>query len=445
MLRSEMSGGGAAEGVAGVALLRGSECTTLARLMRALSSDMSVVDGEITRAKTRSGRAAGWLTQLREFCATADRRRPLVVCVQDWEAIPPRVARRLVGILSDETPGGERLPFILVAGLLSTVEAVHRMLPRYLSSRATIESFRMPAGSDELDLLLSSVLLDPAMPVWLGPRALGVVLATFDLLDASIDSSSRLLRFAMFEHFFSTPLGWLSAPGSMVDPEWDPPQQLVDTVAALASVQRESVTASDVVGFAAAQVAEHARVCEAFGELRPHLQRANVKLATVLMACGQNDAGQLKRIAAELRPVERELDFDAMLSACVRRKLPLDECFVYDEGDKLIPVAAPPNRRNTVSAMRAGPPSGEQHDTATAFRAFQMYGSTFDVDSWYDDFEAMLQEEDAALVRARFLRAVGDFITTGVVRKPLAARGESRNKLERGIYGGDAGPTLRRA
>ena len=79
------------------------------------------------------GNLVSWYSN--QYC---QKKPPLVIVLEDFEGFPSQVLQDLIANLNENRSS---LPFILVFGIATTVEAIHRLLPHGTTSKLAIESF----------------------------------------------------------------------------------------------------------------------------------------------------------------------------------------------------------------------------------------------------------------------------------------------------------------
>lgn len=139
-------------------------------------------------------------------------RRPICIIVRDMESFDARVLRYLIHGVS--TYGAE-LPTVLVLGIATGVETVHRMLSRDIVALLRTERFRLQPASaclaDVIDRCMISGSLDPTSTFALGQEASAAALDCFLCYNFSLKLYARYVQYAIFDHFWQQPLSVFSA------------------------------------------------------------------------------------------------------------------------------------------------------------------------------------------------------------------------------------------
>ncbi|KJE96911.1 origin recognition complex ORC subunit 3 [Capsaspora owczarzaki ATCC 30864] len=141
-----------------------------------------------------------------EGSAAFGARPPLVLVFSDFESFQPKAVQDFVLMCSNSR---RTLPIVLLLGISTSAEAIHRLLPQVVFSRLKMEKFYLLHSSVNLTEILSRVLLSPRHPFQLGYRPLVALLENFLFVNFSINSFVRGLQFAMMEHFAGNPLSGL--------------------------------------------------------------------------------------------------------------------------------------------------------------------------------------------------------------------------------------------
>ena len=115
-----------------------------------------------------------------QYC---QKKPPLVIVLEDFEGFSSQVLQDLIANLNENRPS---LPFILVFGIATTVEAIHRLLPHGTTSKLAIESFASAPSIHLLSKFLESIVFDSNIPFYLGGHTLKLLLERFSFHDFSV-------------------------------------------------------------------------------------------------------------------------------------------------------------------------------------------------------------------------------------------------------------------
>lgn len=125
--------------------------------------------------------------------------RPLVFILEDFERFSPTVLQDFILICSEYVPS---LPIILLFGVATTLSAVHRSLPHFVSSRLCIEKFQALPSLVCLTEVVDKVLITDTNAFKLGPKVFRLLYEHFLYHDFSINNFIRALKFSVMEHFY---------------------------------------------------------------------------------------------------------------------------------------------------------------------------------------------------------------------------------------------------
>ena len=78
------------------------------------------------------------------------------------------------------------LPFVLVFGVATTVDAVHASLPHAVTSQLTMQKIASQSSIEILDNFLKSVITSSETPLKLGSHILQILSETFAFCDLSV-------------------------------------------------------------------------------------------------------------------------------------------------------------------------------------------------------------------------------------------------------------------
>ncbi|KAM7308761.1 origin recognition complex subunit 3 [Ixodes scapularis] len=154
---------------------------------------------------------------------------PIVVILEDLEGFKPTVLQDFILICSNYI---DRLPLVLILGVSTTVNTVHRLVPQRASSCLAIETFTSIPVTEYLSQVFEKVLLDPSMPFKLGPRAFQLIVDVVLFHDFSLTNLLQMLKMCIFEHYYSNSASILCCRQ----------EQLVSVVPALSRDEIQTVT-----------------------------------------------------------------------------------------------------------------------------------------------------------------------------------------------------------
>jgi len=148
---------------------------------------------KIARKMSLTGLRAWYRNQVPE---TADKKPPLVIILEDFEGFQPSVLQDFIHNLRLV-----KLPVVLVFGVATTVDAVHRSLPHAVTSSLAIRKFASAPSATMLAQLVRTLTMSPDIPFKLGGEVMKTLLETFMFHDFSVKHFLLSYKFCMLEHF----------------------------------------------------------------------------------------------------------------------------------------------------------------------------------------------------------------------------------------------------
>lgn len=128
-------------------------------------------------------------------------RPPLVIVLEDFEAFSPQILQNF--ILNISMFGD--LPFVLVFGVATTVESVHRSLPHSVTSLLAMQKLTAEPSIEILDKFIRAVVMSEEVPFKLGSKILQILFETFAFCDLSVKNILTAYQWCLLEHFSGRP------------------------------------------------------------------------------------------------------------------------------------------------------------------------------------------------------------------------------------------------
>ncbi|EFA03157.1 origin recognition complex subunit 3 [Tribolium castaneum] len=122
----------------------------------------------------------------------------IVVIIPDFENFAPKVLQDFIQIASSYL---NVLPFVFVFGVATSLNAVHRSLPCYVSSRINIQVFHSTPSTVYLNNILENILFSRQCPFHLGGKVFNLFTDIFLFYDLSVSGFIQNFKYAMLEHF----------------------------------------------------------------------------------------------------------------------------------------------------------------------------------------------------------------------------------------------------
>jgi len=157
-------------------------------------------DDEINRDASKIGRKMSllglrsWYTN--QVPQNAARRPPVVFVFEDFEGFHPSLLQDFIHNLRLL-----KLPVVLVFGVATTVDAVHRSLPHGVTSCLAIRKFASAPSVTMLAQLVRTLTMSPEVTFKLGGEVTKSLLETFMFHDFSVKHFLLSYKFCMLEHF----------------------------------------------------------------------------------------------------------------------------------------------------------------------------------------------------------------------------------------------------
>ncbi|CAN7989232.1 unnamed protein product [Ixodes hexagonus] len=193
------------------------DCNSISALMQKVVSDIvqtaSSDDVVLKKNLCTMSMLASWYKSAVEKapCSPSKRQKrtgssvrkgdPIVVILEDLEGFKSTVLQDFILICSNYI---DQLPLVLILGVSTTVNTVHRLVPQRASSCLAIETFSSIPVTEYLSQVFEKVLLDPSVPFKLGPRVFQLIVDVILFHDFSLANLLQMLKMCIFEHYYST-------------------------------------------------------------------------------------------------------------------------------------------------------------------------------------------------------------------------------------------------
>ena len=96
----------------------------------------------------------------------------------------------------------DRLPFLLIFGVATTVDVIHRSLPHGTTSKMAINSFASAPSIHLLANFVEALVMDVNIPFKLGGRVLKTLLETFSFHDLSVNHFLMGLKVVIHKNYY---------------------------------------------------------------------------------------------------------------------------------------------------------------------------------------------------------------------------------------------------
>jgi len=206
-----------------IAIVRSSECGTLKILVKKILLQLHKINSEFDESSdeesegsddesetlkskkgankfvpTLSNMVTWYENQYGSGVESSNTRPPLVVIFEDFEGFSAPMLQDLIANLQ---ACRENLPFLLIFGVATTVDVIHRSLPHGTTSKMAIHSFASAPSIHLLAKFVEALVMDTNIPFKLGGRVLKTLLETFSFHDLSVNHFLMGLKLCLLEHF----------------------------------------------------------------------------------------------------------------------------------------------------------------------------------------------------------------------------------------------------
>ncbi|KAF5288938.1 hypothetical protein FQA39_LY03817 [Lamprigera yunnana] len=125
----------------------------------------------------------------------------LVVVIPDFESLNEKNLQDFILIISSYL---NKLPFVLIFGIATSTNAIHKVLPYRVSCKLNIQVFNSQRSTLYLNNIIENVLLSDECPFHVGNQVFNCFIDIFLYYDLSVKRFVQNFKFAMLEHFCSS-------------------------------------------------------------------------------------------------------------------------------------------------------------------------------------------------------------------------------------------------
>ncbi|KAK4880016.1 hypothetical protein RN001_008162 [Aquatica leii] len=127
--------------------------------------------------------------------------KPLVIIIPDFESLNDRSLQDFILIISSYL---NKLPFVLIFGIATSTNAIHKSLPYRVSSKLNVQVFNSQRSTLYLNNIIENVLLSDDCPFHVGGNVFNCFTEIFLYYDLSVKRFVQNFKYAMLEHFCSS-------------------------------------------------------------------------------------------------------------------------------------------------------------------------------------------------------------------------------------------------
>ncbi len=145
----------------------------------------------------------------------------VLVSLPDVEAFDTGILCELISIISSWS---DRIPFVLLTGISTTIALLESRLPRSiigLLDARVFEPFQAGGQHDPLFDVYSAVQ-GPDAELFLGPSTVTVLAELAQDQGTTVETFLRAIKYVFMSHFFANPLSFLAIPGAGLNLPRDP-------------------------------------------------------------------------------------------------------------------------------------------------------------------------------------------------------------------------------
>ncbi|XP_044751600.1 origin recognition complex subunit 3 [Coccinella septempunctata] len=124
--------------------------------------------------------------------------KPLVVIIPDIENFSENVIQDFISIAHSYI---NIIPFVLIFGVATSLNILHRTLPYHVSSKTSIKVFSSQPSTTYLNNILENVFFSGHCPFSLSGKVFNLLTDIFLFYDLSVTGFVKHFKFAMMEHF----------------------------------------------------------------------------------------------------------------------------------------------------------------------------------------------------------------------------------------------------
>ncbi|XP_056635382.1 origin recognition complex subunit 3 [Diorhabda sublineata] len=187
-----------------VAYLQSQDCQNIKYLMENMINEFvngdlkddsfDVVKSHIRKTQLNMAILKCWYMDLYED----SKKKPLAVIIPDFESFNPSVLQRFILIISCYL---KDLPFVLIFGIATDMNALHGTLPYKVSSKIRVKVFNSQRSIEYLNNVLEKVFFSNVCPFQLGGRVFNLFMELFLFYDLSVNNFIRNIKYACADHF----------------------------------------------------------------------------------------------------------------------------------------------------------------------------------------------------------------------------------------------------
>ncbi|KAG0237232.1 Origin recognition complex subunit 3 [Actinomortierella wolfii] len=131
----------------------------------------------------------------------------LVVIIQDFECFDQETLQDFLTICNNYQ---DRIPFVFLLGIATSIEALHQSLPKSVLSLLRTQKFEMQQSSECLTAIIEDLFIRSNSTLHLGPLPLKQLIDQFIHHNFSIGGFMSNLKYIVLHHYYANPLSILT-------------------------------------------------------------------------------------------------------------------------------------------------------------------------------------------------------------------------------------------
>ena len=164
-------------------------------------------DEKISVGRCSFRQLVNWYKLLCESYKVPQKSFSIIILLKDFECFSSEIIQKIISICCNHL---HEISFIFVIGLATSIDNIHRVIPRSICSKLKMEKFSFLGANLQLKKLLQKIFLHQPPAVELGFNVLQLLFNRFEEANISIESFSKSLQFILMEFFYKNPISFLS-------------------------------------------------------------------------------------------------------------------------------------------------------------------------------------------------------------------------------------------
>ncbi|KAG0368066.1 Origin recognition complex subunit 3 [Gamsiella multidivaricata] len=147
-----------------------------------------------------------WYRSVCDLREEHEKRPTLVLIIQDFESFDQDTLQDFITICSNYQ---DRIPFVFIMGLATSIDALHQGLPKSVLSLLQTRKFQMQQSSECLTAIIEDLFIHANAGLMVGPLPLKQLIDQFMHYNFSVGGFVANLKYVVMHHFYANPLSIL--------------------------------------------------------------------------------------------------------------------------------------------------------------------------------------------------------------------------------------------